>query len=151
MIEHARNLYPELEFDVEDLTALTYGDREFDVVMLSGVLEHIPAFEDAISEACRTSASYVILHRCPQTDDIANVYTSGSQYNIKTPRIYFSRQILIKEFKKYGFYLSRDIGVYTQLQPAIISLLKRITKRFILKRQAKAQTRTVVTSIFKRK
>ena len=144
MIDKARSLYPGLRFDVEDLTQLTYGDKEFDVIMLSGVLEHIPAFENAISEACRV-ASYVILHRCPITNAASNEYTSGSQYNIKTPRTYYSRKNLVEEFQKRHFSLHREIELDDEPPPGIITSIKRM----ILHATGKASARKSVTFLFK--
>jgi SAM-dependent methyltransferase len=132
MIEQARRYYPDLQFDVEDLTGLTYPDRGFDVVLLSGALEHIPGFEDAVSEACRVCSSYLILHRCPLTSGSEHEYTAGSQYNIETSRIYFSRRPLINGFAQHGLALDREVN------------------RSILRGPAEAPVRTVVTFVFKR-
>lgn len=149
MILDARYRYPGLKFDVEDLTALTYSDGEFDVVLLAGVLEHIPTFENAISEACRTATSYVILHRCALSKSSENKYTVGALYNIKTPHIYFSKDILIKEFQKHDFSLYLEFDAYTnKKQRGVIFYFKEIVRRTILKRD---MARTEATLIFKRK
>lgn len=151
MIEQARKHYPKVQFDIEDLTKLTYKDKEFDIVLVSGVLEHIPIFEDAISESCRTCNKYVIIHRCPLVNEAINIYTSGSQYNIKTPRIYFSRNLLIKEFNKHQFNFYKEIPLYSNPDTSFINSLKSLVKIYILKKKQNVQTRSIRTLIFKRK
>jgi hypothetical protein len=126
------------------LTSLTFSDQCFDVVLVSGVLEHIPAYESAISEVCRTATTYVILHRCATTDSIENRYASGFLYNIKTPRIFYSREILIKEFEKHGFSLHGEIAAATNRKPGIISLLKRIVRQTVLRSNRERQEMTFI-------
>lgn len=112
MIESARAHYPDLPFSVQDLTALTLGDRSFDVVLLAGVLEHIPDYRRAIAEATRVGGGYVIVHRCPITSSQVHERTIGTQYNIRTPRTFFSRPLLKKEFAAAGFELIGSVEVY---------------------------------------
>ena len=90
MIESARAHHPGVPFSVEDLTALTKADRSFDVVLLSGVLEHIPEYQKAIDEAGRVAREYLIVHRSPMLSGPDHIRTIGTQYNIKTPRTFFS-------------------------------------------------------------
>ncbi len=65
MTEKARSYYGDLDFDIEDLTQLSYKNNSYDVVLLSGVLGHISNYKKTISEACCVSYSCMILHRCP--------------------------------------------------------------------------------------
>ncbi len=125
MIETAKAIYPEIKFDEEDLTNLSYSDASFDVVMASGILEHIPDYKKAISELCRVSRNYIILHRCPLTSLPNEEYVIGAQYNIETPRIYFSKQVLQEQFKTHGFQITKEIDVYPHqgfLEPSKVFL-----------------------------
>jgi SAM-dependent methyltransferase len=124
MIESARAHYPGLPFSVQDLTALTESDRSFDVVLLSGVLEHIPDYPRAIAEAGRVAGRYLIIHRCPTTTRPAHDRRIGTQYNIRTPRTYFSRSLLRSEIAAVGFELVKAVETY----PSTLSWRRRIRR-----------------------
>lgn len=112
MVETAQRHYPDQRFEVQNLTALSYSEKSVDVLLISGVLEHIPDYEKAIGEACRVASRHVIIHRLPFTDREENEYTLGSQYSIKTPRIYFSRKLLLAEMAKHHFSLRHEQDTY---------------------------------------
>ena len=112
MIESARAYYPDVPFSVQDLTALTHPDRSFDVVLLSGVLEHIPDYRRAIERSSRVADRYLIVHRCPTTSGPTHERTIGTQYNIRTPRTFFSLGLLKSEFSDTGFELVKSVEVY---------------------------------------
>ncbi len=50
-----------LSADLQDVTALPFGDKQFDVVTFLETLEHIPATERAIQEVCRVAQRGVII------------------------------------------------------------------------------------------
>ena len=54
---------------VADVTDLTFGDASFDVVTMLEVLEHVPATEQALSEAVRVARRFVILSVPSHADD----------------------------------------------------------------------------------
>lgn len=112
MITEAKKYYPDQIFNVQDATKLTYQDNSFDIVMLAGVIEHIPAFEKALMEAARVARHYVVIHRCPLINGQDNVYTLGAQYNIQTPRTFFSQDALEKIMTQYHCSLFGQRNVY---------------------------------------
>ena len=112
MIESAKVHHPGYPFSVEDLTALTKADRSFDVVLLSGVLEHIPEYRTALSEAGRVASEYLIVHRCPTLSGPDHVRTIGTQYSVQTPRTFFSLERLESEIADVGFDHVATIDVY---------------------------------------
>lgn len=59
----AKQYYPNIHFFIDDLTQSTVANQQFDITFLSGVIEHIPNFQAAISELCRITKTYIILHR----------------------------------------------------------------------------------------
>lgn len=138
MIELAKKSYPDQHFYVEDLTDLSYHDKEFDIVLVSGVLEHVPNFVAAISEVCRVAKTSVILHRCLVNNSDKNIYTSGYLYNIKTPRIFFSKEMLKEEFEKHGYTLELEISAY-QDESKFIASIKNSLKRILLGRRERAE------------
>jgi SAM-dependent methyltransferase len=112
MIESARAHEPGVPFSVEDLTALTKADDSFDVVLLAGVLEHIPDYPKALGEAGRVAREYLIVHRCPTVDGPEHLRTIGTQYNVLTPRTFFSLPLLGSEIAAVGFDPVATIDVY---------------------------------------
>jgi 2-polyprenyl-3-methyl-5-hydroxy-6-metoxy-1,4-benzoquinol methylase len=53
----------------QDVTALTFADRSFDVVTMLEVLEHIPNTEQALAEVCRVAERCVIFSVPSKADD----------------------------------------------------------------------------------
>ena len=152
MIETARTIYPNLSFSVQDITALGQPDRSYDVVLASGVLEHVPEFEKAIAQVCRVADAYVIVHRCPITSEPTHRHTIGSQYNIETPRTWFAKRPFLALFKQAGFDLAKAIPVYGPDMPSPRSdLLAWIRSRFNARRAGKGRSATeVITFVFER-
>ena len=112
MIASAQEHQPGVPFSVEDLTALTKADDSVDVVLLAGVLEHIPDYPKALGESSRVAREYLIVHRCPTVSGHAHVRTIGTQYNIRTPRTFFSLPLLASEVASVGFDQIATIDVY---------------------------------------
>ncbi len=111
-IDAARKRYPDLKFEVQDLTETTFAERQFDVVMAAGVLEHMPSYEKAIDELARISRQYVILHRLPLSFTAETSYHIGSQYSILTPRIRFSAAEIEEHFADHGFHVVEETLTY---------------------------------------
>jgi len=145
MVDMARSLYPDEHFEVQDLTSLTYDVKSIDVVLLSGVLEHIPDYEKALQEACRVAKKYVILHRLPFTDHSENEYTLGSQYSIKTPRIYFARKVLLADLERHHPFLSHEQDSYPATRKLRDQWKLRL-KVFLGLESAGRQTKTLLLS-----
>jgi len=133
MVEMAKVKFPEYQFYEEDLTNLSFEDSQFETVLVSGVLEHIPSFERAISESCRVASKYVILHRCLVSGMAENIYSTGFLYNIKTPRIYYAQKVLEDEFGKHGYRLVKQIRSHAY--QGMVNRIKLWIKKHILKRR----------------
>jgi SAM-dependent methyltransferase len=114
MIAKSRERYPRERFQVEDATKLSFADRQFGCVLLSGALEHIPNYAEAIAEICRVAKNYVVLHRVPIIRGRRIRYTIGSQYSIATPRIYYPRSFIRAAFRRQGFKLVADRPTYAR-------------------------------------
>jgi SAM-dependent methyltransferase len=152
MISQARAIYPAGSFSVQDLTELRERDSSFDVVLLAGVLEHIPDFRMAIAEACRVAGNYVIVHRCPVTNAPSNRHTVGSQYNIETARTWFSRTPLLSMFAEHGFTMTAEIPTYGPQPPRrkFRRLIAAIQERFAsMRHRAVRHQVDVVTFVFR--
>ncbi len=122
-IQIAKGCYPELDFHVEDATKLSYGDKSFDVAFLSGVIEHIPEYEMAISELCRVAKDYIILHRINLVKEETNCKI-GTQYFVPVIRYYYNKEKFFNFFDKNGFALT-----YSNIDP-------QVGNSYILKRKS---------------
>ena len=126
MIDVARLRYPQKRFEVEDATKLSFTDRAFDCVLLSGALEHIPDYHAAIAQICRVAANFVVLHRLPTIRGQEIRHTVGSQYSIVTPRIYYTRSFIRQAFREAQFAQITDIPTYARpLRATLRRLLNR--------------------------
>jgi ubiquinone/menaquinone biosynthesis C-methylase UbiE len=52
-----------------DATSMEYADKEYDVVTMLEVLEHIPDTRKALAEACRVAGRFLILSVPSKADD----------------------------------------------------------------------------------
>lgn len=106
----ARQKYPALRFDVEDATALKYGDDTFDIVISGCCLLHIPEYEAAVAETARVARRYVIFHRTPMVLGQPNVYYRKQAYGVETVEIHFNEPQFLALLAWLGLEL---IATYT--------------------------------------
>ena len=109
-IELARQKYPALRFDVEDATALKYGDDTFDIVVSGCCLLHIPEYQDAAAETVRVARRFVIFHRTPVVLGQPNVYYRKQAYGVETVEIHFNEPHFLELLAWQGLEI---IAVYT--------------------------------------
>ena len=114
MIEAAKTFYPDVAFEVQDVTKTSYADHQFNVVLLSGAIEHIPAYHEALSESCRVAKDYLIIHRCPLTHHKEHESTVNIQYGAEILKMYFSKPLLLEEIRTHGFSLVQEIETYRE-------------------------------------
>lgn len=101
-INMAKEKYPDIEFDVEDATKLSYPNDLFDVVVSGCCILHIPNYKEAIKEAARVARSYVVFHRTPVLAMSGPIMYQKNAYKVQTVEIHFNEQLLIREFHKSG-------------------------------------------------
>lgn len=103
LIGSAREIYPDLRFDVEDATALRYETRAFDVVVSGCCLLHIPEYEQAIKETARVASKYAIFHRTPVVSDGGQTrFFKKLAYGVETIEIHFNESEFIDLLRKAG-------------------------------------------------
>lgn len=101
-VHMARRLYPKVPFDVEDATALRYGNEAFDIVVSGGCILHIPDYPLAVAEAVRISRHWVIFHRTPVLHLKSTTTYTKKAYGVQTVEIHFSEQALIRLLRQQG-------------------------------------------------
>jgi ubiquinone/menaquinone biosynthesis C-methylase UbiE len=89
-IQLAREKYPNLDFQVEDATGLSYSDCSFDIVVSGCCLLHIPEYIEAIKETARVAISYCIFHRTPVVWGQPEQWYRKQAYGCETIEIHFN-------------------------------------------------------------
>ena len=89
-VRSAQATYPQLRFDVQDATALGYGDASFDVVISGCCLLHIPEYAVAIAETARVARRHAIFHRTPVLTGQATKHFRKLAYGVETVEIHFN-------------------------------------------------------------
>ena len=71
MLAIARGRFPEAEFRSGDVTSLPLADGSIDVVLCRHILEHLPDFRPAVSEAVRVARQrvFLVLFRVPSHEE----------------------------------------------------------------------------------
>ena len=98
----AKQYYPNVNFSVEDITKLSYEDKQFDVSFLSGVIEHVPNHIDGLNELCRITDKYIVLHRIFLTEE-ETLCTKGTQYFVPVIRYTHNKDEFFKILSDNGF------------------------------------------------
>lgn len=109
-IAMARSIYPDLKFDVEDATALSYADGSFDIVVSGCCLLHIPEYFEGIEETARVARRYAIFHRTPVVLGQPERWYRKHAYGVETVEIHFNEAEFLILLGKSGLEL---IATYT--------------------------------------
>ena len=110
-VKLAKKYYPKVQFTKEDITKLSFDKNSYDICFISGVFEHVPLYEQAISDVCRVSNKYIILHRIFLTDK-KTFCKKGSQYFVSVIRNTYNKKTFFKLFEKHGFKLKWESNVF---------------------------------------
>jgi ubiquinone/menaquinone biosynthesis C-methylase UbiE len=115
-IEMSRKMFPEAEWDIQDIRDLKEKDNSWDCTMVVHVLDHVRDYEKAISELCRVSSRLVILDIWrPFTTTMATQVIDRNDWAgdwEETWLVTFNREHLESIFKKLGMEI-----VYTENFP----------------------------------
>lgn len=114
----ARESYPDIRFDVEDATALTYPDGLFDVVISGCCLLHIPEYQAAVAETARVARSYAIFHRTPVVMGCPNKYYRKQAYGVETVEIHFNEPEFLSLLQRCGLELMETFTLHEEHDPA---------------------------------
>jgi len=116
-IQRAREVYPSVQFDVEDATRLSYSSGQFDIVVSGCCLLHISEYERAIAEAARVSREFVVFHRTPVLHLTGPAFYTKNAYGVEMLEIHFHEQQLVRMFAAHKLYVV-DINSHFSLQEA---------------------------------
>lgn len=125
-IKLARARHPSVNWQVANVTSLPFTTESFDIVMASGLLEHVPEWRTALDEITRVAIRYVILHRLPISPSGKFCEGKIEMYGIQTSRYSFSYYEIIEILATNGFLVINGIdSYYTHDIPEQTVLFKR--------------------------
>jgi ubiquinone/menaquinone biosynthesis C-methylase UbiE len=111
-VEMARARHPTVDWQVASVTALPFGTRSFDIVMASGLLEHVPDWRLGIDEITRVSSRYIILHRLPISQTGKFLNSEMVMYGVPTTRFAFAFHEIIDLLSDRGFAIITGLDTY---------------------------------------
>lgn len=130
-IAMARQLYPGLQFDVQDATTLKYADNAYDTVISGCCLLHIPDYEAAVAETARVASRYAIFHRTPVVLGQSNRYYRKQAYGVETVEIHFNEPQFLQLLEDNGLEL---LATYT-LDDTVISGVGSATRTYVCRKR----------------
>lgn len=93
-IERARAYAAEagvsVDFQVADAESLPFADKEFDVVVSSHVLEHLPDFDKGLQEALRVAKNRTVIAIPTAWSMLSFVQLGGGWFYLKGPRSFLA-------------------------------------------------------------
>ena len=101
-ISLAMNLFPGIDFQVQDACALDYASQKFDIVVSGCCLLHILDYVKAFRETVRVSKGYVVFHRTPVLHSKATTYYIKKAYGVEMFEIHFNERELFRLFREQG-------------------------------------------------
>ena len=105
MVEMARRYYPSATFFTADGADLFFADREFHIVISSGVLLHVPNWRQHVFETVRVADKYVVASRTPVCKDNPTRYMKKYAYGVETVELLFNELEFVREFQLNGLEL----------------------------------------------
>ena len=104
-IAMAKEKYPEIHFQVENATQLSYADNSFDIFLSGCCLLHIPEYEVAIKETARVARHYAIFHRTPVLIGKPTSSYTKQAYGVEFVEIHFNETEFLALLGENGLLL----------------------------------------------
>lgn len=101
-IDMAKEFYPSQNFLVADCTDIPLPDRSQAISISSGLLLHVPRYQEHIAEAVRVSDRYVVAHRTPICRQKPTQYFRKQGYGVDMDELHFNERDLLTEFLSNG-------------------------------------------------
>ena len=101
----ARDFYPRPQFFAADAKCLFFADRQFDLVVSSCILQHVPNYRQHIEETCRVARELIIAHRTPVCRNKPTRRMAKQAYGVETVEFCLNEQEILLHFSLQGFEL----------------------------------------------
>jgi len=105
LIDMAQDYYPNATFVCADGAKLPFEDNQFDVVISSCVLLHVPDYLRHIAETARVAGRYVVVHRTPVCRRRPTQYYKKFAYGVETVELRFNEDEILSALRDHGLKL----------------------------------------------
>ena len=116
LIQMAKNYYPEDKFCVADGAFLPFEENQFQMIISSGILLHVPNFEEHIRETVRVCENVLIAHRTPVCRKRETQHFKKMAYEEETIEMRFNENQLLKMFFSCGMSLVNCKEFYIDIE-----------------------------------
>jgi radical SAM superfamily enzyme YgiQ (UPF0313 family)/2-polyprenyl-3-methyl-5-hydroxy-6-metoxy-1,4-benzoquinol methylase len=105
MIAMARDFYPRAHFFAEDAKKLSFTSHQFDLVISSCILLHVPDYRQHIEETARVAREWIVAHRTPVCRTGLTRRMAKYAYEVETVEFCFNEDEFLGLFSEQGFDL----------------------------------------------
>ncbi len=109
----AKELYPDIDFNLGDARDLPFSDSAFDIVLSGCCLIHIYEADRVVAESARVASKFVIMNRTPVMMGVATTYYEKRAYGVRTLEIHYNESDLFAMFSKHALEVVSSEDVYT--------------------------------------
>ena len=113
MVNMARDLHPNTEFQVSDGANLPYSDKSFSTILSSGVLLHVNDVSAHVAEMCRVAEQFIVLNRTDIVRNSENRYHKKRAYGADMVDVWYNEQFLVELFLSHGFRKTYTVDIET--------------------------------------
>ena len=125
-VEVASKRLPDEDFRVGDAMQLDFPDRSYDLVLLAGILQHLPEIAKPMREAFRVAEKYVLLSLYGTEGPILRRFDEGRFLNI-----FYSKDDILGQVPQ-GWTVVKSADVVRPHKPPPF----RLFYQFLLKKEA---------------
>jgi len=105
MLTLAKQRYPSLQFENEDIRALTMQDESLDIVFSSATIMHLEDYKIGLRELARVCRSWLVLHRLGIVWRKKSSIEIKHHYDVDVYAHHISRDELLQEMNALGYKL----------------------------------------------
>lgn len=113
LIDMAKDYYPHQNFIVADGANLPFGENEFAIAVSSGILLHVPNYQQHLAETVRVAGEFVAIHRTPVCKQGQTRYYKKMVYGAETLEICFNEELFISQCESAGLKLIKATEYYS--------------------------------------
>jgi glycosyltransferase domain-containing protein len=115
LISMAKDYYPKADFQAADGANLPFKNAQFDIAISSGILLHVPNYQQHIKETVRVAQQYVVVHRTPVCRLRPTQYLKKFAYGVETVELRFNDREILSEFVSQRLTLIRSFEYYSNV------------------------------------
>lgn len=108
----ALSIWPEIDFEVQDVRELSFPDNSFDIVISGGTISYVYDYENVIARMSRIASQYICLHRTPIVPHGPRQFFIKDAYGVPCLESHFNEGELIEVFKANNLELMYSQSIF---------------------------------------